>query len=58
MLKNYVQKVRKPKTKDELLAAIKAYWAGVTPELCQKFISHLKKVVPAVVENEGGPSGF
>lgn len=45
-------------TKAELHALIHRFWASVTPEKCCKYISHLKKVMPKVVEKNGCASGF
>lgn len=57
-LKHYIVKVGKPKTKEELLTSINDFWATVTPEKCQRYISHLQKVLPAVVENNGEATGY
>ena len=40
------------------LLEIRTYWKSLTPELCMKYIDHLRKVMPAVVKEEGGPSGY
>ena len=57
-LKDYLRIDYKPKNLTELKAGIKAFWATLTPEICCKFIGHLKKVIPKVIEAEGGPSGY
>ena len=36
---------------------IRAYWSKLTLELCSRYIDHLQKVMPIVVEEEGHPSG-
>jgi len=47
-----------PRTKEQLVG-IKTIWKeNMTPQLCQQYVSHLTKVIPAVVENEGGASGY
>ena len=48
----------KPRTKDELIAGIQEIWRSITPEKCRKYISHLEKVLPKVIEREGKASGF
>ena len=48
----------KSRTKDELLAGIRLAWSRITPEKCRKYISHLIKVIPKVVEREGAASGY
>jgi hypothetical protein len=44
---------KKPTTKQELIDAIRSFWETVTPELCQKYINHLERVLPEVVLNNG-----
>ena len=57
-LKEYIRRVVKPRTKADLIAGIKAFWTTVTVEKCRKYIGHLDKVIPAVIQCEGGPSGY
>ena len=57
-LKEYLRTEYKPKNLTQLKAGMKAFWATLTPEICCKFIGHLKKVIPKVIEVQGGPSGF
>ena len=56
-LKEYIRRVVKPKTKKQLVDGIKAFWETVTAEKCQRYIRHLRKVIPDVIQNNGGPSG-
>jgi len=59
LLNHHVNKVAKPTTKDAHIAAIKNFWkTRVTPELCQKYIGHIQKVLPVVVEREGQATGY
>jgi len=46
-------KVVKPRVKEDLIKAIETYWTTVTQAMCRKFMGHLEKVLPAVLE-EGG----
>jgi len=39
-------------------AGIERFWSSLTPKVCQKYISHLKKVIPKIVEVKGAPSGY
>ena len=48
----------KPKNPTELKADIRMYWKTLTLEVCRKFIRHLHKVIPKVIEVNGRPSGF
>lgn len=57
-LKNYLRRVVKPTNKEELVGGIQEFWRTVTPEKCQRYISHLRKVVPEVIRREGRASGY
>lgn len=58
-LKNFLRKTWKPKTKDELISGIKYFWqTRMTKEKCNKYIDHLKKVIPKVIERGGRASGY
>ena len=57
-LKQYLRSTFKPKNLQELKDRIKQFWATLTPEVCTQYINHLNKVIPKVVEKEGGPSGY
>ena len=56
-LKCFLRCVVKPSNKEELVRGIKQFWNGVTPAKCAKYISHLQKVIPAVISREGRASG-
>ena len=57
-LKSFLRTTVKPKNKDELVAGIQRFWDTVTPAKCIRYIGHLRKVIPAVVQREGRASGF
>jgi len=57
-LKQYLRNQYKPHNLEELKAGIETFWFSLTPEKCRKYISHLKKVIPKIVEVEGAPSGY
>ena len=42
-LKEYIRRVKKPRTKQELIDGIKEFWDSVTVAKCLKYINHLKK---------------
>lgn len=53
-LKHYLRKTCKPARKEELIDGIKTFWATrMTKDKCNRYIDHLKKVVPKVIEREG-----
>ena len=37
---------------------IKHFRKKLTPAVCTCYINHLHHVIPVVIENDGGPSGF
>jgi hypothetical protein len=57
-LKEFIRRVVKPKRKEELIQGIRQFWSTVTPAKCQKYIGHLRKVLPAVIANEGSATGY
>ena len=57
-LKQYLRSHYKPKNLEQLKAGIEQFWLTLTPEVCAKYISHLKKVIPKIVSVEGAPSGY
>ena len=57
-LKQYLRNSAKPKNLAELKQGIKQFWRTLTPEVCRKYISHLKKVIPKIIQVEGDPSGY
>ena len=57
-LKQYLRTVVKPKSIEELKAGIQEFWQTLTPVVCQRYIAHLRKVIPKVIEEDGGPSGY
>jgi hypothetical protein len=57
-LKEHIRREVKPRTKDELVQGIDAFWESVDTAKCCKYINHLSKVLPKVIECEGGPTGY
>ena len=53
-LKEYWRREVKLRTKDELVQGILEFWKAVDVQKCQKYIRHLRKVVPKVIELNGG----
>ena len=57
-LKEFIRREVKPKTKQELVKGIEKFWGRVTVEKCNKYINHLRKVIPRVIELEGHATGY
>ena len=56
-LKEYIRREAKPTTKQQLIGGIKACWQTVDARKCIKYIRHLHKVVPKVIEVGGEVAG-
>ena len=48
----------KPKTKQELIEGIRTFWARVDIHKCRRYIGHLRKVLPKIIEVQGGATGY
>ena len=48
----------KPKTKEQLIQGIAEFWGTVDKNKCLKYIGHLKKVIPKVIDLEGAATGY
>ena len=57
-MKQYLRTCVKPRNVPDLKNGIKEFWKTLTTQVCTKYINHLHKVVPIVVEVNGGPSGY
>lgn len=57
-LKEFNRREVNPQTKDELVAEITKFLDTVTVEKCQKYINHLKKVIPKVIKLNGAATGY
>ena len=57
-LKQFLRSSYKPTNLQQLMNGIEEFWQSLTPEVCRKYIQHLHKVMPKVVEVDGNPSGF
>ena len=58
-LKQYLRNSYKPQNLSELKKGIEQFWNSLTPEVCQKYISHvINKVIPKIIQVNGEPSGY
>ena len=57
-LKEFNRRVVKPTTKEQLIGGIKEFWETVTVTKHNKYINHLKKVLPKVIELSGATTGY
>ena len=57
-LKEYISREVKPRRKEELVEGIERFWITVDVVKCKKYICHLKKVLPKVIELQGAATGY
>ena len=57
-LKEYLRSKVKPKNLDELVTGIKLFWATVNRAKCERYIGHLHKVIPKVIDVKGEATGY
>lgn len=57
-LKEFIRREVKPFNKEELINGILRFWDTVTIAKCRKYINHLVKVIPKVIEVQGEASGY
>ena len=57
-LKEYLRRGIEPQTKDQLRDDIQEFWTTVDIRKCQKYIGHLHKVIPSVMELKGDATGY
>ena len=57
-LKEYMRREVKPQTKEQLISGIEQFWSTVDIPKCKKYIGHLRKVIPKVIEVGGEATGY
>lgn len=58
-MKEAIRNSYKPRTLEELESSIKHYWeTKLTPAVCTRYIEHIQRVLPRVVEMNGAATGM
>ena len=57
-LKEFIRREVKPKSKKDLIDGILRFWGTVDIPKCNKYIGHLRKVIPKVIELQGAATGY
>lgn len=57
-LKEYIRRVVKPRNKQQLVDGIVAFWDTIDVYKCRRYINHLQKVLPTVIEKNGNATGY
>ena len=57
-LKEYIRREVKPTMKEQLIDGIVEFWQTVDTQKCKKYIGHLRKVVPKVIELNWESTGY
>ena len=57
-IQEFIRREIKPKTQLELRQGILRFWRTVSVEKCRKYIGHLRKVIPKIIEVNGEATGF
>ena len=57
-LKEFIRREVKPHNKAELVQGIIDFWSTVDHIKCTKYIRHLRKVLPKIIELDGAATGY
>ena len=57
-LKEYIRREVKRIRQEELVNGIKDFWETVDLVKCSKYIKHLRKVIPKIIELKGAATGY
>ena len=57
-MKEFLRNDYKPKGLEDLKHGIREFWMRLTPAVCSRYINHIHRIMPKVVEKQGGPSGY
>ena len=57
-VKEYLRREVKRESKAKLIDGIEEFWRTVDKQKCQKYIGHLRKVIPRCIELKGDATGY
>ena len=57
-MQEYLRREVKPAKKEELVNGIFKFWETVTVAKCRRYIGHLRRVIPKMIEVNGEATGF
>ena len=57
-LKEFMRREVKPRNKSELVDGTLRFWQNMDKAKCQKYIRHLRKVWPKIIELNGAATGY
>ena len=57
-LQEYIRREVKPRSKQQLIDGIKAFWETMDVAKCRRYIGHLQKVIPKMIELNGDATGY
>lgn len=57
-LKEYLHCEVNPRSKQQLIDGIQEFWSTVDRTKCCRYIEHLRKVIPKVIDCQGGAIGY
>ena len=57
-LKEHLRARVKPHNFEQLVAGITSFWGSVDREKCARYIGHLRKVIPKIIEVQGDATGY
>ena len=57
-MQEYLRREVKPVTKEALVRGISDFWSTVDISKCRRYIGHLRKVVPKIIEVKGEATGY
>lgn len=57
-MKEYIRREVKPRTKEQLIEGLLRFWKTVDVAKCNRYIRHLRKVIPQIIALDGRATGY